>query len=33
MLSYGTLKLFPVWHPLRRDPRFEKIVAFLAPKQ
>jgi serine/threonine-protein kinase len=25
-LSYGALKLFPWWDPLRRDPRFEKIV-------
>jgi TolB-like protein/class 3 adenylate cyclase/Tfp pilus assembly protein PilF len=33
MLSYGTLKLFPVWDPLRGDPRFEKIVASLAPKE
>jgi TolB-like protein/Tfp pilus assembly protein PilF/predicted Ser/Thr protein kinase len=33
MLSYGALKLFPVWDPLRDDPRFEKIVASLAPKQ
>jgi TolB-like protein/Tfp pilus assembly protein PilF len=32
MLSYGALKLFPVWDPLRGDPRFEKIVAPLAPK-
>ncbi len=32
MLSYGALKLFPVWDPLRGDPRFEKIVAELAPK-
>jgi TolB-like protein/Tfp pilus assembly protein PilF len=32
MLSYGSLKLFPVWDPLRGDPRFEKIVASLAPK-
>ena len=30
--SYGMLKLFPVWDPLRGDPRFEKIVASLAPK-
>ena len=30
--SYGALKLFPVWDPLRGDPRFEKIVASLAPK-
>ena len=26
MLSYGALKLFPFWDPLRGDPRFEKIV-------
>jgi tetratricopeptide (TPR) repeat protein len=32
MLSYGALKLFPIWDPLRGDPRFEKIVAALAPK-
>src|SRR5438132_1272731 len=32
MLSYGALKLLPVWDPLRNDPRFEKIVASLAPK-
>src|SRR5438132_2427190 len=32
MLSYGALKLFPVWDPLRGDPRFDKIVASLAPK-
>jgi TolB-like protein/Tfp pilus assembly protein PilF len=30
-LSYGQLKLLPFWDPLRGDPRFEKIVAFLAP--
>jgi TolB-like protein/Tfp pilus assembly protein PilF len=32
MLSYGALKLHPVWDPLRGDPRFEKIVESLAPK-
>jgi TolB-like protein/Tfp pilus assembly protein PilF len=32
MLSYGALKLHPVWDPLRGDPRFEQIVASLAPK-
>jgi serine/threonine-protein kinase len=32
-LSYGGLKLFPTWDPLRGDPRFEKIVASLAPKE
>jgi TolB-like protein/Tfp pilus assembly protein PilF len=31
-LSYGNLKLHPNWDPLRGDPRFEKIVADLAPK-
>jgi hypothetical protein len=30
--SYGRLKLLPFWDPLRGDPRFEKIVASLAPK-
>jgi serine/threonine protein kinase/Flp pilus assembly protein TadD len=30
-LSYGLLKLQPYWDPLRGDPRFEKIVASLAP--
>jgi TolB-like protein/Tfp pilus assembly protein PilF len=33
MLSYGALKLFPFWDPLRGDPRFEKIVTSLAPKE
>jgi tetratricopeptide (TPR) repeat protein len=32
-LSYGGLKLLPFWDPLRGDPRFEKIVASLAPKE
>jgi serine/threonine-protein kinase len=31
--SYGALKLLPFWDPLRGDPRFEKIVASLAPKK
>jgi len=31
-LSYGQLKLMPFWDPLRGDPRFEQIVASLAPK-
>jgi TolB-like protein/class 3 adenylate cyclase/Tfp pilus assembly protein PilF len=30
-LSYGRLKLLPFWDLLRGDPRFEKIVASLAP--
>ncbi|MGI8957464.1 MAG: TPR end-of-group domain-containing protein [Chthoniobacterales bacterium] len=29
---YGGLKLDPQWDPLRGDPRFEKIVASLAPQ-
>ena len=32
-LGYGQLKLLPFWDPLRGDPRFEKIVASLAPKR
>jgi serine/threonine-protein kinase len=32
-ISYGELKLDPDWDPLRGDPRFEKIVASLAPKE
>jgi TolB-like protein/class 3 adenylate cyclase/Tfp pilus assembly protein PilF len=31
--AYGRLKLLPWWDPLRGDPRFEKIVASLAPTQ
>jgi hypothetical protein len=30
--SYGSLKLEEDWDRLRGDPRFEKIVASLAPK-
>jgi TolB-like protein/Flp pilus assembly protein TadD len=30
-VTYGELRLDPHWDPLRRDPRFEKIVASLAP--
>src|SRR5262249_198007 len=32
-LTYGRLKLLPWYDPLRGDPRFEKIVASLAPKE
>jgi hypothetical protein len=32
-ISYGQLKRLPRWDPLRGDPRFEKIVASLAPKE
>jgi TolB-like protein/Tfp pilus assembly protein PilF len=31
-VGYGELELLPWWDPLRGDPRFEKIVASLAPK-
>jgi serine/threonine-protein kinase len=31
-LSYGELRLHPYWDSLRSDPRFDKIVASLAPK-
>jgi serine/threonine-protein kinase len=31
-LSYGQLRLDPLWDPLRNDPRFDKVVASLAPK-
>jgi serine/threonine-protein kinase len=32
-LSYGNLKLHPYWDALRGEPRFERIVADLAPKK
>ena len=32
-VSYGRLKLLPWYDPLRGDPRFEQIVASLAPKE
>jgi TolB-like protein/tRNA A-37 threonylcarbamoyl transferase component Bud32 len=31
-LSYGDLRLNPIWDPLREDPRFDKIIASLAPR-
>jgi tetratricopeptide (TPR) repeat protein len=31
-VTYGELKLYPQWDSLRGDPRFEKIVAALAPR-
>ena len=31
-VNYGRLKLHPLWAPLRGDPRFQKIVNSLAPK-
>ncbi|MGC2627684.1 MAG: hypothetical protein WA269_12680, partial [Candidatus Udaeobacter sp.] len=30
-VTYGYLRLHPLWDPLRNDPRFEAIVASLAP--
>jgi TolB-like protein/Flp pilus assembly protein TadD len=32
-VSYGEIHLDPFWDPLRGDPRFEQIVASLAPKE
>jgi tetratricopeptide (TPR) repeat protein len=31
-IYYGQLKLDPLWDPLRKDPRFDKLLAELAPK-
>jgi TolB-like protein/Flp pilus assembly protein TadD len=31
-VSYGDLKLDPCWDPLRNDPRFDKLLAELAPR-
>jgi TolB-like protein/tRNA A-37 threonylcarbamoyl transferase component Bud32 len=31
-VSYGNLRLNPIWDPLRGDPRFDAIVDSLAPK-
>ena len=31
-VHYDTLKLDPAWDPLRKDPRFDKLLAELAPK-
>jgi TolB-like protein/Flp pilus assembly protein TadD len=33
LCHYGGLRLHPYWDPLRGDPRFEKLVASLAPKE
>ena len=32
-IFYGTLKRDPYWEPLRQDPRYEKLLAELAPKE
>jgi TolB-like protein len=31
-LTFGQVKLHPIWDPLRNDPRFEKVIAPLAPR-
>jgi hypothetical protein len=30
-ISYGGLKFDPGWDPMRKDPRFDKLLAQLAP--
>jgi hypothetical protein len=30
---HGQLKLDPLWDPLRKDPRFDKLLGELAPKR
>jgi hypothetical protein len=32
-MTYGDLKLNPAWDSLRGDPRFDKLLAQLAPHQ
>jgi hypothetical protein len=31
-LNYGDLKTNPGWDPLRNDPRFDRLLAELAPR-
>jgi hypothetical protein len=31
-INYGDLKTNPNWDPLRKDPRFDKLLAELAPR-
>ena len=33
LITYGDLKTNPGWDPLRKDPRFDKLLAELAPKE
>jgi hypothetical protein len=32
-IFYGQLKWDPLWEPLRQDPRYEKLLAELAPRE
>lgn len=32
-ICYGQLKRDPYWEPLRQDPRYEKLLGELAPRQ
>jgi hypothetical protein len=32
VVNYGDLKTSPSWDPLRKDPRFDKLLAELAPR-
>jgi hypothetical protein len=32
LLCYGLLKSDPLWDPIRKDPRFDKLLAELAPR-
>ncbi len=32
LVTYGNLRTNPTWDPLRKDPRFDKLLAELAPK-
>ena len=31
-ILYGQLKCDPLWEPLRQDPRYERLLAELAPR-
>jgi hypothetical protein len=31
--TYGELKTDPTWDPLRKDPRFDKLLAELEPEE